>query len=137
MKSAGYQMKFLRNSTWKYFCRQNGASQLGSVTFGPSVVIYSNDADDKNPGLIKKMMSIVKQHEKKVFLAGGSLDKSFLTLDTIRRMEALPTLQTLRAQLVGLLEHHQRSVVGVLGQRSQELVLLLGQHENNLKEEQK
>lgn len=74
------------------------------------------NADPAQPGRRVKRMRAVLQPELR--LAGALIERQLFTPDGIRDVSKLPTLDTLRSQIVGLLSSPATQLAGVLSQAS-------------------
>jgi large subunit ribosomal protein L10 len=98
MKQAGASVKVTKNRLAKIALEGTGAAVIVPLLKGPTVLAYSGD-----PVAAPKVANdFAKTHEKFVIL-GGAMGKTALNPDGIKALAALPSLDELRAKIVGLL----------------------------------
>jgi large subunit ribosomal protein L10 len=97
-RQAGTTVKVAKNRLAKIALEGTDVASIGSLLQGPTVIFYSNDP----VGASKVTVDFAKAHEKFVIL-GGAMGKTSLDLNGVRALAALPSLDELRAKLVGLL----------------------------------
>ena len=97
-RQAGTTVKVAKNRLAKIALEGSDVASIGSLLKGPTVIAYSNDP----VGASKVAVDFAKAHEKFVIL-GGAMGKTALDLNGVKALAALPSLDELRAKLVGLL----------------------------------
>ena len=109
MKQAGASVKVAKNRLAKIALDGTDAASVASLLKGPTVIAYSGD-----PVAAPKVATdFAKAHEKFVIL-GGSMGKTALNPDGIKALAALPSLDELRAKIVGLLQAPATKVAQLL-----------------------
>ena len=99
MKQAGAAVKVAKNRLAKIALEGTGAAVIGPLLKGPTVIAYSRD-----PVAAPKVANdFAKSHEKFVIL-GGAMGKTALNPDGVKALAALPSLDELRAKLIGLIQ---------------------------------
>jgi large subunit ribosomal protein L10 len=99
MKQAGAAVKVTKNRLAKIALEGTGAAVIVPLLKGPTVLAYSSD-----PVAAPKVANdFAKTHEKFVIL-GGAMGKTALNPDGIKALAALPSLDELRAKIVGLVQ---------------------------------
>ena len=99
MKQAGAAVKVAKNRLAKIALADTGAAVIGPLLKGPTVIAYSQD-----PVAAPKVANdFAKGHEKFVIL-GGAMGKTALNPDGVKALAALPSLDELRAKIVGLVQ---------------------------------
>jgi len=99
MKQAGAAVKVAKNRLAKIALAGTGAAVVVPLLKGPTVIAYSRD-----PVAAPKVANdFAKTHEKFVIL-GGAMGKTALNPDGIKVLASLPSLDELRAKLVGLIQ---------------------------------
>ena len=106
-------------------------ANLRPLIVGPTALITSNVSDEENPKLVSDLLSAIDKH-KKFLLVGGKFENSLLDPMGIDEVGKLPSLVTLRGQLLGFLASIGQGVVGVLGQNAQSMVFTLQMHKESL-----
>ena len=99
MKQAGASVKVAKNRLAKIALAGTGAAVIVPLLKGPTVIAYSRD-----PVAAPKVANdFAKTHEKFVIL-GGAMGKTALNPDGIKVLASLPSLDELRAKIVGLIQ---------------------------------
>ena len=98
MKQAGASVKVSKNRLAKIALEGTDVVAIGSLLKGPTVI-----ATSKDPVAAPKVaIDFAKTNEKFVIL-GGSMGKSILNVDSVKALASLPSLDELRAKIVGLI----------------------------------
>ena len=98
MKQAGATVKVAKNRLAKIALEGTDVASIGSLLKGPTVIAYSSDVI----AAPKVATEFAKGHEKFVIL-GGAMGKTALDPNGVKALASLPSLDELRAKLVGLL----------------------------------
>ena len=98
MKQAGASVKVSKNRLAKIALEGTDVVGIGSLLKGPTVIATSDDP----VAAPKVAVEFAKANEKFVIL-GGSMGKTVLNVDSVKALASLPSLDELRAKLVGLL----------------------------------
>src|SRR3954470_2423579 len=99
MKQAGAAVKVSKNRLAKIALEGPAVVGIGSLLKGPTVIATSNDP----VAAPKVAIEFAKANEKFVIL-GGSMGKTVLNVDSVKALASLPSLDELRAKLVGLIQ---------------------------------
>jgi large subunit ribosomal protein L10 len=98
MKLAGASVKVSKNRLTKIALEGTDVVAIGSLLKGPTVIATSDDP----VAAPKVAIEFAKTNDKFVIL-GGSMGKTVLNVDSVRALASLPSLDELRAKLVGLI----------------------------------
>src|ERR1700746_2001959 len=99
MKQAGAAVKVAKNRLAKIALEGTGAAVIVPLLKGPTVIAYSSD-----PVAAPKAASdFAKAHDKFVIL-GGAMGTTALNPDGVKALAALPSLDELRAKIIGLIQ---------------------------------
>jgi large subunit ribosomal protein L10 len=98
-RQAGTTVKVAKNRLAKIALEGSDVASIGPLLKGPTLIAYSNDP----VGASKVAVDFAKAHEKFVIL-GGAMGKTALDPNGVKALAALPSLDELRAKLVGLLK---------------------------------
>jgi large subunit ribosomal protein L10 len=98
MKLAGASVKVSKNRLAKIALEGTDVVAIGSLLKGPTVIATSDDP----VAAPKVAVEFAKANEKFVIL-GGSMGKTVLNVDSVKALAALPSLDELRAKILGLL----------------------------------
>ena len=109
MKHAGASVKVAKNRLAKIALEGTDAAGVAPLLKGPTVIAYSGD-----PVAAPKVANdFAKAHDKFVIL-GGAMGKTALNPDGVKALAALPSLDELRAKIVGLIQAPATKVAQVL-----------------------
>jgi large subunit ribosomal protein L10 len=99
MKAAGASVKVAKNRLAKIALDGTDAASVAPLLKGPTILAYSKD-----PVAAPKVASdFAKAHEKFVIL-GGAMGKTALNPDGVKALATLPSIDELRAKLIGLVQ---------------------------------
>lgn len=98
MKQAGASVKVAKNRLAKIALEGTDVASIGPLLKGPALIATSSDP----VAAPKVAVDFAKAHEKFVIL-GGAMGKTSLNPDGVKALAALPSLDELRAKLIGLL----------------------------------
>lgn len=98
MRQAGASVKVSKNRLAKIALEGTDVAGIGPLLKGPTVIATSNDP----VAAPKVAIDFAKANEQFVVL-GGSMGKTVLNVDGVKALASLPSLDELRAKLVGLL----------------------------------
>ena len=98
-RQAGTTVKVAKNRLAKIALEGTDVASIGPLLKGPTVIAYSGDP----VGASKVAVDFAKAHEKFVIL-GGAMGKTALDPNGVKALAALPSLDELRAKIVGLIQ---------------------------------
>jgi len=98
-RQAGTTVKVAKNRLAKIALEGTDVASIGSLLKGPTLIAYSSDP----VGASKVAVDFAKGHEKFVIL-GGAMGKTVLDPNGVKALAALPSLDELRAKIVGLIQ---------------------------------
>ena len=99
MKQAGAKVKVAKNRLAKIALKDTDAASIAPLLKGPTVLAFSGDP----VAAPKVAIDFAKANEQFVIL-GGSMGKTALDLSGVKALAALPSLDELRAKIVGLVQ---------------------------------
>jgi large subunit ribosomal protein L10 len=99
MKQAGAKVKVAKNRLAKIALDGTDAAVVAPLLKGPTVIAYSGD-----PVAAPKVASDFAKTNEKFVILGGAMGKTALNPDGVKALAALPSLDELRAKLVGLVQ---------------------------------
>ena len=99
MKQAGATVKVTKNSLTKIALEGTDVASVGALMKGPTLIAYSGDP----VAAPKVAVDFAKANDKLVIL-GGAMGKTSLDPNGVKALAALPSLDELRAQIVGLIQ---------------------------------
>ncbi len=109
MQQAGGSVKVAKNRLAKIALEGTEVASIAPLMKGPTLIAYSSDP----VAAPKVAVDFAKVHEKLVIL-GGAMGKTALNPDGVKALAALPSLDELRAKLVGLIQAPATKVAQVL-----------------------
>ena len=98
MKQAGAKVKVAKNSLAKIALDGTDVAVVAPLLKGPTVIAYSGD-----PVAAPKVASDFAKANGKFVILGGAMGKTALNPDGVKALAALPSLDELRAKILGLL----------------------------------
>ena len=99
MRDAGATLQVAKNRLAKIALEGTDTSSITSLLKGPTLLAYSQDP----VAAAKVAVGFAKDNEKLVIL-GGAMGKTALNPEAIKSLATLPSLDELRAKLVGLIQ---------------------------------
>ena len=109
MRGAGVTYKVAKNRLATLAIDGTRFQGVTPLLKGPTALAWSRDA----VAVAKTAVEFAKTNEKFVVL-GGALGTQTLNADGVKALAALPSLETLRAQLLGLLQTPATRIAGIL-----------------------
>lgn len=98
IKEVGGKVKVAKNRLAKLALKDTDASGIADLFQGPTCIAYSDDP----VAAAKVAVGFAKENENLVIL-GGTMGTSVLDVSSVKALAELPSLDELRAKLIGLL----------------------------------
>ncbi|MBK9077667.1 MAG: 50S ribosomal protein L10 [Hyphomicrobium sp.] len=98
VKEAGGSVKVAKNTLAKLAFKDTDADKLMSLMKGPTILAFSKDPI----AAAKAAVTYAKGNDKLVIL-GGAMGKTILDANGVKALAELPSLDELRAKIIGLL----------------------------------
>ena len=117
VKSSNSIFKVAKNTLAKRAIKDTNFENLDKLFIGPTSVAYSNDPVSTS----KAIVDFAKEIENLKIL-GASMSGKELSLNEIKHLASLPSMETLRAKIVGLLSATQRGIVTTLQANQSNLI---------------
>lgn len=121
MRAAGAQFKVAKNRLALRALEGTQFDGIAKLLKGPTALAWSSDP----VAVAKAAVEFAKTNEKLVVL-GGALGSRTLDAAGIRALAELPSLETLRAQLLGLINAPATRIAGVLQAPAGQLARVFG-----------
>jgi len=99
MRAAGATVQVAKNRLVKIALQGTEAASIAELMRGPTLIAYSDDP----VAAPKAAVAFAKNHAKLVIL-GGAMGATTLDVDAVCSLAMLPSLDELRAKLVGLIQ---------------------------------
>ncbi|MAN80155.1 MAG: 50S ribosomal protein L10 [Rhodospirillaceae bacterium] len=109
MREGGAKFKVTKNRLTRLALEGTQFQGISNLFTGPTAMAYSQDP----VAAAKAAVEFSKKNEKLV-LVGGALGDKALSVDDIKALATLPSLDELRAKLVGMLNTPATRIAGVL-----------------------
>lgn len=110
VRGAKASFRVTKNRLTKLALEDTAYAQLSDFFKGPTAIAYAND----DPvGVSKALTTFAKENEQFVIL-GGALGDKILQVKDIEALAELPSLDELRAKLVGMIKTPATRIAGVL-----------------------
>jgi large subunit ribosomal protein L10 len=123
MREAGASFKVTKNRLTRLALKGTKFESITDLFLGPTAVAYSADP----VAAAKVVVEYGKRNEKLVVL-GGALDDRILDVNGIKALASLPSLDALRAKLLGMLNTPATRIAGVLQAPAGQLARVVGAH---------
>lgn len=99
MKASGASVKVAKNRLVKIALDGSDVAHMGDLFKGPTLIAYSDDP----VAAPKVAVEFAKTNDKFVIL-GGAMGTTSLNVDAVKALATLPSLDELRAKIVGLVQ---------------------------------
>jgi large subunit ribosomal protein L10 len=109
MKQAGASVRVAKNRLAKRALEGSEVASIAQFLAGPTLLAFSGDP----VAAPKVAVDFAKAHERLVIL-GGAMGKTALDANGIRSLAALPSLDELRARIVGLIKAPGTKIAQIL-----------------------
>jgi large subunit ribosomal protein L10 len=121
MKDAGASLKVAKNRLVKLALKGTDAEHISELFQGPTVLAYSAD-----PVAAPKVASDFAKTNDKFVLLGGAMGRTNLDAKGVEALATMPSLDELRARLVGMINTPATRVAGVLQAPAGQLARVFG-----------
>jgi large subunit ribosomal protein L10 len=114
-------VKVAKNRLAKLALKGTDAEGIGDLLKGPTVIAYSNDP----VAAAKVAVDFAKTNDKLVIL-GGTMGKTTLDAEGVKALASMPSLDELRARLVGMISTPATRVAQVLSAPAGQVARVVG-----------
>jgi large subunit ribosomal protein L10 len=121
IRAAGASYKVAKNRLTLRALEGTPFKALGPMFTGPTAIAYSKD-----PVAAAKVVSIFAKENEKLSIVGGALGENTLDVAGVQALATLPSLDALRATIIGLLQAPATKVAGVLQAPAGQVARVLG-----------
>jgi large subunit ribosomal protein L10 len=121
MKDAGARLKVAKNRLAKLALKGTEVEHISGLFEGPTVIAYSDD-----PVAAPKVAAEFARTSDKFVLLGGAMGRTSLDAKGVEALATMPSLDELRARLVGMLRTPATRIAGVLQAPGGQLARVLG-----------
>jgi len=99
MQEAGAHVKVAKNRLAKIALEGTDVASVASLMQGPTLIAYSSD-----PVAAPKVATDFAKTNEKLVILGGAMGKTALDPNGVKALASLPSLDELRAKIVGLIQ---------------------------------
>ena len=99
MREAGAKVEVAKNRLVKIAIEGTSSASISGLMTGPTLIAYSDDP----VAAPKVAVAFAKDHDKLVIL-GGAMGQTALNPDSVKSLATMPSLDELRAKIVGLIQ---------------------------------
>jgi large subunit ribosomal protein L10 len=99
MKANGATVKVAKNRLAKIALEGTDVASIGPLLKGPTLIAYSRD-----PVAAPKVAAAFAKENDKLVILGGAMGKTALNPDGVKALATMPSLDELRAKLIGLIQ---------------------------------
>ncbi len=123
MRAAGARFRVTKNRLAKIALADTPYSPLAELFTGPTAIAFSQD-----PIAAPRAAVDYAKRNEKLAIIGGALGSNLLSAEQVRALADLPSIDQLRARLVGLLVSPAARLVGLLQAPGAQLARVLAAH---------
>lgn len=123
MKDAGAKFRVTKNRLAKIALADTAYTSIADLFTGPTAIAYSEDP----VAAPKAVVDFAKKNEKLVVIGGG-LDGNLLTPDQVKALASLPSLDELRAKIIGMINTPAQRIASVLQAPAGQIARVLSAH---------
>ena len=109
MRNAGASLKVAKNRLVKIALKGTDVEHISDLFQGPTVIAYSDD-----PVAAPKVAAEFAKANEKFVVLGGAMGRTNLDAKGVEALAALPSLDELRAKIVGMIQTPATRIAGVL-----------------------
>jgi len=99
MRQAGASVKVAKNRLAKIALEGTDAASIAPLLKGPTLIAYSGD-----PVAAPKVANDFAKTNERLVILGGAMGKTALDVNGVKALASLPSLDELRAKIVGLVQ---------------------------------
>jgi large subunit ribosomal protein L10 len=125
MREAGAEFKVSKNRLTKLAAKDTKFEQIADLLKGPAAIATSVDPVAVSKGIV----DFAKNNEKLVIIGGAYGDQK-LSVKDIEALSKLPSLDELRAKIVGMLKTPATRIAGVLQAPGGQIARVIAAHAN-------
>ena len=123
MAEAGATVKVAKNRLAKLALEGTDAKDIAGLFSGPTMIAHSSD-----PVVAPKITAEFAKQNPKFVILGAALGRSVLDAEGVKALAELPSLDELRAKLVGMIQTPATRIAGVLQAPAAQIARVLSAH---------
>ena len=124
--NSGCNIKVTKNRLTKLALEGSDKAALSEFFDGPTAIAYSSD-----PVQLTKLLTNFAKNNSNLVILGGIMDNEILSVEKIEILSKLPSLEEIRAQLIGLISSPAQKIASVLTAPSGDLARVFNAYSNN------
>jgi large subunit ribosomal protein L10 len=121
MRQAGASVQVAKNRLAKIALEGTDVSSISALMKGPTLIAYSGD-----PVAAPKVAADFAKSNEKLVILGGAMGKTALNPDGVKALATLPSLDELRAKLVGLIQAPATKIAQVVNAPAAKVARVFG-----------
>jgi len=121
MKLAGATVKVAKNRLAKIALEGTDVASISDLLRGPTLIAYSSD-----PVAAPKVAVDFAKGNDKLVILGGAMGTTALNPDSVKALATMPSLDELRAKLVGLIQAPATKIAQVVNAPAAKLARVFG-----------
>ncbi len=126
MRDAGGKVKVAKNRLAKIALEGTDLANMAPLFSGPTLIAYSDD-----PVAAPKVTTEFAKANEKLVVIGGALGATTLDADGVKSLATMPSLDELRAKIVGMIQTPATRVAGVVQAPAGQLARVFGAYGNS------
>lgn len=126
IRSIGATYKVGKNTLVRRAIEGTQFSSMEPLLEGPTALSFADD-----PVSVSKVLVTFTKDNEKLEILGGVFGEEVLSVDSIKNLATLPSLDELRAKLVGILQQPAQGVASVLQAPATQLARVFGAYGNS------
>ena len=123
--NSGCSIKVTKNRLTKLALEGSDKAALSEFFDGPTAIAYSSD-----PVQLTKLLTNFAKNNSNLVILGGIMDNEILSVEKIEILSKLPSLEEIRAQLIGLISSPAQKIASVLTAPSGDLARVFNAYSN-------
>lgn len=123
MRDAGAKFRVTKNRLAKIALAETSFDPIAELFTGPTAIAYSEDP----VAAPKAVVDFAKKNDKLVVIGGG-LDGNLLSAAEVKALASLPSLDELRAKIVGMISTPAQRIASVLQAPAGQVARVLSAH---------
>jgi large subunit ribosomal protein L10 len=126
MRDVGAGFKVTKNRLARLAINGTKYQPLESMFTGPTAIAYSED-----PVAAAKAAVAFSKNNEKLIVLGGALGEEQLDLAAVKALASLPSLETLRAKIAGVISMPAKRIVGVTKAPAGQIARVIGAYSSS------
>ncbi len=120
MAEVGASVKVIKNRLVKLAAKDTPAAAIADMFTGPTAIAFSDD-----PIAAPRIVAKFAEQNDNLVILGGVMDDTVLDAAAVKNLASLPSLDELRAQIVGLIQSPATKVATVLAAPAAQLARVM------------